>query len=224
MRLYRNRQWAHPNLVQFINEFAKQVDAMGSGLLLGDIAQARGGPLPYGHASHQMGLDVDVWFWTHPEQRIRSLSMDERNNLDSLNMLNANGLVDPTKFTREQILKLKLAAADPKVERIFVNPAIKTYLCSVLEDAELPWLHKLRPWPGHNEHFHVRISCPEDSKECTKQDPVAPGDGCDELRPPRHHIDLTPGHALEKEMSPAIEKLLESSTPLPESCMKLLKE
>jgi penicillin-insensitive murein endopeptidase len=219
MRLYRNRQFAHPELIEFITHLSRTIDSLGSGLLIGDIAQARGGPLPFGHASHQVGLDVDIWFWTHPEQRVRSLTLDERNTLPMVDMLNANGLVDPSVFTQEQILKLKMASSDPKVERIFVNPAIKTYLCSVLDEKELPWLHKLRPWPGHNEHFHVRISCPFDSKLCVKQDPVPPGDGCKELLPPRGSII---GGQNDGSLTPAIEKLF--STNLPEACNKLLKE
>ena len=31
------------------------------GLLVGDISQPRGGPMLTGHASHQFGLDADVW-------------------------------------------------------------------------------------------------------------------------------------------------------------------
>ena len=36
----------------------------GLGVLsIGDLGQARGGPAPSGHVSHQSGLDVDIWFW-----------------------------------------------------------------------------------------------------------------------------------------------------------------
>ncbi|NDG84248.1 MAG: penicillin-insensitive murein endopeptidase, partial [Proteobacteria bacterium] len=181
MRIDRNRHFAHPDLISFIETFSKTNAKLGSGLLIGDTAQARGGPLPWGHASHQLGLDADIWFWTHPEQGTRSLTEKERNTLPNPSMLDAKGRIDPARFGAEQIQKLKLAAADPKVERIFVNPAIKLYLCNNLDTEELFWLRKLRPWRGHHAHFHVRIQCPLDSKECVSQDPPPEGDGCQEL-------------------------------------------
>ena len=37
------------------------------GLLVGDMAQARGGPMLTGHASHQVGLDADIWLTPMPQ-------------------------------------------------------------------------------------------------------------------------------------------------------------
>ena len=42
------------------------------------------------------------------------------------------------------------------------------------------WLSKIRPWWGHNYHFHVRLRCPANDRACENQDPLPPGDGCDE--------------------------------------------
>lgn len=176
-----NHHHGHTDLLEFVAELGKNLETLGSGLLIGELSQIRGGPFLSAHASHQVGLDVDILFYTHPEQRTRLLSLEERDHFDAPSMLNANGLVDPARFGQEQILKLKLASLDPKTERIFVNPAIKLYLCTHLETEELFWLRKLRPWRGHHAHFHVRIQCPLDSKECVPQDPVAEGDGCQEL-------------------------------------------
>jgi penicillin-insensitive murein endopeptidase len=39
-------------------------------------------------------------------------------------------------------------------------------------------LHVLRPWWGHDEHFHVRILCPEGDAGCLPGAPLPPGDGC----------------------------------------------
>ena len=50
MRLSRNRNWGHPNLVAFLERLADQAPKTGwHGLLLGDMSQPRGGPLPAGH-------------------------------------------------------------------------------------------------------------------------------------------------------------------------------
>ena len=43
---------------------------------------------------------------------------------------------------------------DPLVQRIFVNAAIKKALCREAGD-DRAWLEKVRPWWGHDYHFHV---------------------------------------------------------------------
>lgn len=229
MRPFRNRFYGHSETIQFVQELGKTMAALGSGVLIGDMGQPRGGTMPYGHTSHQVGLDVDIWFWTHPEQTKRTLTENERNTLPFVNMLNSNGVVDPEKFTNDQILKLKTATANPLVERIFVNPAIKVYLCSTLDEKELSWLHKLRPWPGHNEHFHVRLKCPPGSPLCTPQAAVGEGDGCAEVLPPRGRVSLDASHSSESEADDHLLDQLfnseyEHTQVLPPACTKLLKE
>jgi penicillin-insensitive murein endopeptidase len=241
-----NHHFGHNQLIEFVSEFAKNIDGLGSGLLIGELSQVRGGPFASGHASHQVGLDVDILFYTHPEQRIRSLSVEERDHINAQSMLNGNGLVDPSRFGPDQILKLKLASLDPKTERIFVNPAIKLYLCNNLDTEELFWLRKLRPWRGHHAHFHVRIQCPLDSKECVSQDPPPEGDGCQELfqgskkkvrlpKMPALDSDFSAliedegdDHSAEELMDPELSSILESPKhridPLPASCLKVMEE
>src|SRR5215207_10983015 len=61
MRLSRNRNWGHPNMVRFLEKLADKGTKVGwRGLLVGDMSQARGGPMLTGHASHQVGLDADI--------------------------------------------------------------------------------------------------------------------------------------------------------------------
>jgi penicillin-insensitive murein endopeptidase len=227
MKVFRNRYYGHPTLLDFIRRMGASLNAVGSAILIGDMSQPRGGPLPYGHASHQIGLDVDIWYWTDPDQLVRSLSEDERNSIDMKTVLTAKGKVDPTKFTAETILKLKTAATDPVVERIFVNPAIKTYLCKTLPASEHSWLHTLRPWTGHDDHFHVRIQCSSDSPNCTPQVPETGGDGCSARELSGASLDLqvsTNGKESPK-MAPEIEKLLQDAKDtLPSMCMKVLKQ
>src|SRR5690348_14457415 len=63
IRLSRHRYYGHPDLVAFIEHLGGEAAAAGlPSFYVGDMAQARGGPLPYGHASHQTGIDVDIWF------------------------------------------------------------------------------------------------------------------------------------------------------------------
>ena len=99
--------------------------------------------------------------------------------MSAVNMVRQDGLdVDRSVWTPGQLAIIRAAARDPVVERIFVNAAIKKALC---RDAtgDRSWLNKVRPYYGHNYHFHVRIACPDGGEACQEQDPVPPGDGCD---------------------------------------------
>ena len=221
MKTLRNRYYGHSSLIEFITRLGMSLDSVGSAMLIGDMAQPRGGPLPYGHASHQIGLDVDIWYWTHPDQRVRSLTEDERNSLNMKTVLTPKGTVDTTKFTAETITKLKFAATDARVERIFVHPAIKKYLCAKLPANERHWLHTLRPYAGHDDHFHVRLACGSDSPNCIHQEPQAAGDGCNEVagyvaNPASVTQDLESGFH-------KIEALIQPTSTLPGECQKLLK-
>ena len=67
MRLTRNRNWGHPELIAFLERLATAGKRVGwPGLLVGDMSQPRGGPMITGHASHQIGLDADIWFEPMP--------------------------------------------------------------------------------------------------------------------------------------------------------------
>src|SRR5258708_13552871 len=67
VRVSRRRDSGHPDLVAFVARLTRQAQAAGlAPFYVGDMAQPRGGPLPFGHASHQTGLDVDIWFNLDP--------------------------------------------------------------------------------------------------------------------------------------------------------------
>lgn len=176
MRLSRNRRWGHPDLIKIIERLALDGQKVGwSGLLVGDISQPRGGPMLTGHASHQIGLDADIWLTPMPNRR---LTDDEREKLSATSMLKGEGLyVDPDIWTPGQAALLKVAASYPQVERILVHPGIKKKLCDTVK-GDRAWLAKVRPYWGHNYHFHMRIKCPAGSPNCRGQEPVTKGDGC----------------------------------------------
>jgi penicillin-insensitive murein endopeptidase len=178
VRLSRNRNWGHPILIRFLENLALEVHNAGiwNGLLISDMSQPHGGPMSTGHASHQIGLDADIWLRPMPK---RELSLAEREEMMSTNVVAHDRLdVDPTRWMPQHGALIKAAARDARVERIFVNPAIKKALCRETT-GDRRWLHKVRPWWGHDYHFHVRLLCPADSVECKSQDPPPPGDGCD---------------------------------------------
>ncbi|WP_421089030.1 penicillin-insensitive murein endopeptidase [Pseudochrobactrum sp. MP213Fo] len=176
MRLSRNRNWGHPVLIGLLEKLSRDGAKTGwPGLLVGDISQPRGGPMLTGHASHQVGLDADIWLTPMPNRRFTNR---ERENVSAVSMLKPNSLyVDQKKWTASRTALLKHAAGYPEVERIFVHPGIKKQLCETVS-GDRSWLAKVRPYWGHFYHFHVRIRCQAGSKDCKPQDPIGKDDGC----------------------------------------------
>ncbi len=178
MRLSRNRYWGHPSLIHFLEKFAPlAAKATGwKGILVGDLSQPRGGPSPSDHASHQIGLDVDIWFMPMPD---RVLSKEERDTIAAINLVSDDWKhLNPQTWTPQHIAFIKTAAERPEVERVLVNAAIKKELCRVEQNQPHGWMAKVRPWYGHHDHIHVRLRCPTDSPSCRAQPPVTGSDGC----------------------------------------------
>ena len=125
VRLSRNRTWGHPALIAFVERLAAAARADGwPGLLVGDLAQPRGGPMRSGHASHQIGLDVDLWLTPMPDRRLRGA---ERETFVPVSMLARRHLrvADPARPHPAHVALIRRAALDPEVARIFVHPGIK---------------------------------------------------------------------------------------------------
>jgi penicillin-insensitive murein DD-endopeptidase len=175
MRLSRNRNWGHPVLVHFIERYAQRAKAAGwPGLLIGDMAQPRGGPMVNGHSSHQIGLDVDIWLTPMPNH---VLSKEERETMVATNLVAADGQdIDRGVWTPAIEAMIRVAATDPEVERIFVNAAIKKRLCENA-GSDRAWLYKVRAWYKHNDHEHIRLRCPAGNPDCKNQ-PAVHEEGC----------------------------------------------
>jgi len=177
MRLSRNRNWGHPDMVALLKRLSAKAhkDAGWPGILVGDIGQPRGGPALSGHASHQLGLDADIWLTPMPD---RMLSRQDREEMSAVMMVRPDRLdVDPHVFTPGHLAVIRDAAQEPAVQRIFVNAAIKKALCREAK-GDRGWLSKVRPWWGHDYHFHIRIKCPAGSTECEGQPEPAASEGC----------------------------------------------
>src|SRR3954454_7060105 len=119
MRLSRNRNWGHINLVQFLARLAdKATTTGGHGVLVGDMSQPRGGPMRTGHASNQVGLDADIWLTPMPN---RELTRQEREEMSATMVVAEDRLdIDPKVWTPSHTAVIKAAAGNPDVERIFV--------------------------------------------------------------------------------------------------------
>jgi penicillin-insensitive murein DD-endopeptidase len=212
----RTRYFGHPDLLQFIRTLGKGLNVEGlDPVLVGDLSQPRGGPAPGGHSSHQTGLDVDLWFW-HPGGKITAA---QRESLKSRSILDGKAGTIRDVYAKRVKELLRLTARDPRVTRVFVHPIIKRQLCSeVTEDRD--WLSKIRPWYGHDDHMHVRLDCPADSKDCTPQHAVGGGDGCKELDwwfSPEASADRAKG---QKTYQDKVGK----APRMPEQCFEVLRE
>lgn len=176
VRLSRNRHWGHPALIAFLRDLTGRARKDGFPTLwIGDMAQPRGGPMPYGHASHQTGLDVDVWLDLSAKPDLPPVAREDL-PVVSLVLPDESG-VDPARWRTEHAALIRLAAEMPRVDRVLVNHAIKRELCRT--HAGAPWLRRVRPWRGHDSHMHIRLRCPAGQPECHDQPPPPAGDGCD---------------------------------------------
>jgi penicillin-insensitive murein endopeptidase len=175
MRLSRNRNWGQPGTIDLIERLATEAKANDgwNGLLVGDISMPRGGPMPSGHASHQVGLDADIWLTQMPD---RTLTAKERETMQATMMVKDRHTIDKSVWTEAHMRLIKRAASYPEVERIFVHPPIKAELCK-WATGDRSWLAKVRPYYGHNYHFHIRLRCPANSPTCKPQAEPAPKDG-----------------------------------------------
>jgi penicillin-insensitive murein DD-endopeptidase len=214
IRISRNRYWGQPDTLDFIKTLSEKVRAAGQApLYIGDIGQPRGGPAVSGHASHQTGLDADIWF---ERQHGPRLAPAERENprLRSLVLADESG-IDDSVFTQQHVSLLRLAAEMPHLDRMFVNKWIKQRLCQTVT-GNRAWLNKLVVWVGHDEHFHFRLHCPPGNPQCKPQAAYYADDGCGEAldlwftRPP---VTLPPPDAPQAPYRPK----------LPAACTAVLK-
>jgi penicillin-insensitive murein endopeptidase len=179
LHLERRRSYGHPVLVDFVRRLAVEAKKRRLGLLLvGDLGQPRGGPTPSGHRSHQTGLDVDLGYAVPKSLGKHKLTARERQTLYPPPVVDLATHTFTEAWQPRVIELLQLAASDPAVERIFVNPMVKREVCGKVKPGT-EWLRKLRPWWAHHDHFHARMACPQDSTACEAQPPIT-DDGCGE--------------------------------------------
>ncbi len=221
MRLSRNRNWGHPEAIEYIERLSRKAATQPgwNGLYIGDISQPRGGPMTSGHRSHQIGLDIDIWM--RPADNLR-LSQRTRENISSISLRRSKGAFVNGNWTRAHHEILKAAAKDKAVARIFVFPGAKVRMCKD-ETGNRKYLRKIRPWFGHHYHFHVRLACPRGAQGCVDQDPPPKGDGCAEAQEWVNNILNPPPPAPPDPNAPPAQKRREYRlADLPQQCRSVL--
>jgi penicillin-insensitive murein endopeptidase len=223
IHLSRNRRWGTPEMIALVERLAREAKAEDgwNGLMIGDISQPRGGPMLSGHASHQIGLDADIWLTPMPD---RTMTYEEREVVPEASVLKSSMVqVDNRKWTRAHQRLIVRAASYPQVERVFVHPAIKKKLCDTLEGSDRTVLNKIRPIYGHHYHFHIRMKCPPGSAGCEDQVDPPMDSGCG--KPLAEWLDRVKPRPVVKPKKPvkvAKPKHLMMSA-LPDACAIVLK-
>lgn len=220
MRLSRNRNWAQPVTVDYVQDLSRFAATLPGweGLYIGDMSQPRGGPMLTGHASHQSGLDVDIWML--PPKRL-NLTRQEREDLSSISMRRERGAYTNASWTQEHMRLIRAAASDPRTARIFVFPGAKVAMCN-WETGDRSWLRNIRPWYGHHYHFHVRLNCPAGDRNCEDQAPPPAGDGCAEAeRWVRDILDPPPPAPVDLNATPAAPRGPLTMARLPAQCTNI---
>jgi penicillin-insensitive murein endopeptidase len=217
MRLSRNRNWGHPNLVKTLTNLSKKAKEYGwNGLYFGDISQPRGGPMLSGHRSHQLGLDADIWLM--PKLKF-NYTIEEREKVLPQSMSKMNGAMVNNQWSKTHHKIIRAISKDDNVARIFIFPGAKVKLCRD-EKGNRDWLRKVRPWWGHIYHFHVRINCPEGAEGCRSQFPPPSGDGCLEAEDwVKKIFNPPPLKRSRPKVQPRAEILL---SDLPKACSEIL--
>ncbi len=178
VRLSQSSFWGHPEAIANVLTLGQRAKAAGlPDLYMGDLSLPRGGPMPGGHASHQRGLDADVYLdvvGPHP-----MLPRAAREGIEPPSLVRPDGrAVDPARWRPEHVALLKLATTLPLMDRVLVNPAIKKQLCETVT-GDRSWLRFIRPWYGHAAHMHISFKCPAGQPDCASLAPPPAGEGCD---------------------------------------------
>lgn len=218
IRLGRNRNYGHPDLVAFVRRLGVGAARAKLGpVIVGDLSQPRGGPTRTGHRSHQTGLDADIGYAPPPGLRRGRLSARDRERISPVTVVDLSTRVATPAWGPRVVRLLALAASDPAVDRIFVHATVKKMICEGAT-AAAPWQARIRPWWGHHDHFHVRLRCPADSLSCVPQEAPA-DDGCGATLAWWFSDDAEAARAKKQEAD-----AVEATFVLPPACSSLLND
>jgi penicillin-insensitive murein DD-endopeptidase len=173
------RAYGHPALVLMLGRTAKQVarGAPGSVMLVGDLSSEHGGKLA-GHASHQSGRDADIGFYA-TDARGRAVVLDRfvAFAADGRARDGSGLLFDDWR----NWLLLEAWAQDRRagLSHIFVSTPLKNRLLAWARrrpafqkriDRVAALLKQPENSEPHDDHFHVRVSCPSNQTDICREE------------------------------------------------------
>ena len=162
--------YGHPALVLMLRRSAKEVarDHEGSVMFVGDLSSEQGGPV-FGHRSHQSGRDADVAFYVNDvkgnhvklQRFVRFRADGVATDGSGLRFDEARNWLLVQSWVRDQRAGLS---------HVFVSSALRKRLLDYgrshpVYNRYVPQVAKLLKQPAnagaHDNHFHVRIRCPQ---------------------------------------------------------------
>jgi penicillin-insensitive murein endopeptidase len=176
----RNRHYGTAGLITLLESAAAEIREKrpeGERLQIGDIAAEHGGVVS-GHVSHQNGLDADLIYF-----RLDHLEAWASGD----HFVTPKGTLSDNFDTERNFELIHILVASGRVNRIFMDPVIKKGFCSYAAahggiNSAADTLRRMSPYPNHQDHMHVRLTCPPTSPQCQAQTPEVPaGDGCKNL-------------------------------------------
>lgn len=166
--------YGHPALVLMLHRTAKQMarQTPGSVLFVGDLSREYGGPLS-GHRSHQSGRDADVGFFV-TDAKGRPVNTRQLRTFDAQGRARDGSGLRFDDYRNWLLVQLWLKDTRADLEYVFVashlrrrlldfaqkRPAFQRYVAEAAQFLRQP----SRGLP-HDDHFHVRIACPEKQLE-----------------------------------------------------------
>ncbi|HLV68634.1 MAG TPA: penicillin-insensitive murein endopeptidase [Polyangiaceae bacterium] len=164
------KAFGHPALVLMLQRSARQMarEAPGARLLVGDLSSEFGGFLP-GHKSHQSGRDADVGFFVvdrdgNPKTLRKFVAFDAKGRAR-----NGSGLRFDD-YRNWLLVQMWLRDERAAIQHVFVAAHLRRRLLEFAKarplfkkyaPAAARLLRQPRNSSPHDDHFHVRIHCPE---------------------------------------------------------------
>ncbi len=184
----RNQFYGTRAIVNLMESVAQSVfEQTGKTAVYGDISQKHGGKFPIlvdgngdkiknsrgeyvrEHRSHQNGLDIDVMFFTNNNDHRYSVLSDrnfenfdiETNYLFIKELYRKAMVYHETAMGTQKYSYLITIAVDQLIKDKFCEYAKLTspeeYNKPFSETYEV--LRRIRVWSGHDDHYHIRLSC-----------------------------------------------------------------
>jgi penicillin-insensitive murein DD-endopeptidase len=165
--------YGHPALVLMLYRTAKQMARQlpGSVLLVGDLSREHGGPLA-GHRSHQSGLDADVGFFV-TDDKGKPQNSQQLRTFDAQGRARDGSGLRFDDYRNWLLVQLWLKDSRADLEYVFVASHLRRRLLDFARarpafqkyaEAAAQFLRQPSNGLPHDDHFHVRIACPEQQR------------------------------------------------------------
>jgi penicillin-insensitive murein endopeptidase len=173
VRTVGGHRWGMPSLVRMLERSAERVDARfpGSKLTVGDLSKKGGGDVD-GHRSHESGRDADVGFYLlrgkkpFLAKRFATIDPDGRvRGLPAVRFDDARNWALVESWLKDEANVLQIFVAQHIKTRLLAQGRRSGASTTLLARASSVIIQPTKGLP-HDNHFHVRVSCPRGQKAC----------------------------------------------------------